>query len=137
MRLFTVICLSVLMLIVGCQQQPNQRITLNDVITSFEAQQLELKANKDRKNSILGAKLNGAKPAAYLLDDLPLYIYIYGSSDKRKKGLEDFQEKTATMNIVSFNVYEKGNVLIFYVHGQNLNLKLEMDRFIKKAIDQL
>lgn len=137
MRLFTVICLSVLMLIVGCQQQPNQRITLNNVVTSFEAQQLELKANKDRKNSILGAKLNGVKPAAYLLDDLPLYIYIYGSSDKRKKGLKDFQEKTATMNMVSFTVYEKGNVLIFYVHGQNLNTKLEMDRLIKQAIDQL
>jgi hypothetical protein len=33
-----------------------------------------------------------------------------------KKGLEDFLGKTATMDIVSYNVYEVENVLIFYVY---------------------
>lgn len=37
-----------------------------------------------------------------------------------EKGKEEFLNHTATMNLVSFNVYEKEGTLLFYAHGQDL-----------------
>lgn len=51
---------------------------------------------------------------------------MYDSIDGRKKGFEDFNEKTASSNLVSFNLYEVENILLFYVHGQDLNMEHEV-----------
>lgn len=90
------------------------------------------------RDSLFGMKLNGVKPKSYTLNAKPLfiYIYIYDSVDERKKGFEDFRDKTASSNVVSFKLYEVENVLLFYVHGQDLSTELEVDTDIQVALDR-
>jgi len=122
----------------ACQKTTLDVITLDEVIFSFEEQQLLVKKSKEvSKNNIFGIKLNGVKPSSYELDGKMLSVYIYDSAEERQKGLEDFRNKTATMDIVSYNVYEVENVLIFYVYEHDMNMKVEFDDEIKEALNEL
>jgi len=122
----------------ACQKTTLDVITLDEVISSFEEQQLLVKKSKEvSKNNIFGIKLNGVKPSSYELDGKMLSVYIYDSAEERQKGLEDFRNKTATMDTVSYNVYEVENVLIFYVYEHDINMKVEFDDEIKEALNEL
>lgn len=113
-------------------------ITLNEVVSSFEKQQLVIKENKElSKDTIFAMKLNGVKPSSYELDGKLLSVYIYDSAKERKKGLEDFRDKTATMDIVSYNVYEVTNVLIFYVYEHDMSMEVLFDDEVKEALSKL
>jgi len=132
------ILISIVFLMTACQKTTLDVITLDEVIFSFEEQQLLVKKSKEvSKNNIFGIKLNGVKPSSYELDGKMLSVYIYDSAEERQKGLEDFRNKTATMDIVSYNVYEVENVLIFYVYEHDMNMKVEFDDEIKEALNEL
>ena len=62
-------------------------------------------------------------------------IYIYDSIKVTEKGLEDFRNKTATANVVSYNFYEVKNVLLFYVYERDLSM--EVDDKIQEAVNEL
>jgi hypothetical protein len=113
-------------------------ITLDEVVASFEKQQLVIKENKEfSNNNIFRMKINGVKPSPYELDGKLLSVYIYNSAEEREKGLEDFRDKTATMDTVSYNVYEVENVLIFYVYEHDKSMEVEFDDAIKEALNEL
>jgi hypothetical protein len=69
------------------------------------------------------------------LDEKKLLVYIYNSNDGPEKGLEDWREKTASMDTVSYKVYEVNNVLLFYVYEENLTS--EIDSRIKNVVTGL
>jgi hypothetical protein len=132
------ILISIVFLMTACQKTTLDVITLDEVISSFEEQQLLVEKSKEvSKNNIFGIKLNGVKPSSYELDGKMLSVYIYDSAEERQKGLEDFRNKTATMDTVSYNVYEVENVLIFYVYEHDMNMKVEFDDEIKEALNEL
>lgn len=106
-------------LLSACQSRDPDAITLEKLLAAFEEQGLSLKES-DINDSIFGMNLNGVKPAMYELEGKLLTVYIYPSSTEREKGWGDFQNKTASMNVVSFKVYEVKNVLIFYVYEQEV-----------------
>lgn len=81
-------------------------------------------------------KLNGIRPSAYELDGKRILVYIYDSSDEREQGLEDWREKTASMNTVSYKVYEVNNVLLFYVYEEE-NLNSKFDNRIQNIVNGL
>lgn len=138
MNKLALILISIVFLMTACQKTTLDVITLDEVIFSFEEQQLLVKKSKEvSKNNIFGIKLNGVKPSSYELDGKMLSVYIYDSAEERQKGLEDFRNKTATMDIVSYNVYEVENVLIFYVYEHDMNMKVEFDDEIKEALNEL
>ncbi|WP_243300268.1 hypothetical protein [Bacillus litorisediminis] len=115
----------ILLLLTSCQTVDHGAIKLNDVILSFEEQQIILKEHKVSGRDIFGMKLNGVKPYSYTLDEKPLLIYIYNSNNEREKGLQEFRNKTADINVASFKYYEVKNVLIFYVYDRDLNVQIE------------
>lgn len=119
----------------ACQVNDPNAITLEEVLTSFEEQQLSLKNSKVMRNHIFGMKLNGIRPSAYELDGKELLVYIYDSSDEREKGLEDWREKTASMDTVGYKVYEVNNVLLFYAYEDELNS--EIDSKIQNMVNGL
>lgn len=119
----------------ACQANDPNAITLEEVLASFEEQHLSLEKSKVKKDHIFGMKLNGNRPSAYELDGKKLLVYIYNSSDEREKGLEDWREKTASMDTVSYKVYEVNNVLLFYVYVDDLNG--EIDSKIQNAVNGL
>jgi protoporphyrinogen oxidase len=132
------ILISIVFLLTSCKSINPDRITLDEVISSVEKQQLVIKENKEISNdNIFGMKLNGVKPSSYELDGKLLSVYIYNSAEERKKGLEDFHGRTATMDIVSYNVYEAENVLIFYVYEHDITKEVEFDDEIKEALSEL
>lgn len=138
MNKLALILISIVFLMTACQKTTLDVITLDEVISSFEEQQLLVKKSKEvSKNNIFGIKLNGVKPSSYELDGKMLSVYIYDSAEERQKGLEDFRNKTATMDTVSYNVYEVENVLIFYVYEHDINMKVEFDDEIKEALNEL
>ncbi|MED4014658.1 hypothetical protein [Sutcliffiella cohnii] len=138
MNKVTLILISIVFLLTSCQSANFHMITLDEVVSSFEKQQLDMKENSNFHNdSIFRMKLNGVKPSTYELGGKLLTIYIYKSAEEREKGLEDFQEKTATMDTVSYNVYEVENVLIFYVYEHDMSLEVEFDDEIKEALREL
>ncbi len=113
-------------------------ITLDELVASFEKQQLVINENKEfSNNNIFRIKLNGVRPSPYELDGKLLSVYIYNTAEKREKGLEDFRNKTATMDTVSYNVYEVENVLIFYVYEHDMSMEVEFDDAIKDALSEL
>ncbi|RAP76843.1 hypothetical protein DL346_10385 [Paenibacillus montanisoli] len=59
--------------------------------------------------------LNGVKPQAFFIHDEQLIsIYIYSSSRGAKKGIKDFEDKTAAADVVAHGRYQAANILIFY-----------------------
>ncbi|WP_316572053.1 hypothetical protein [Neobacillus sp. YIM B06451] len=125
------------LLLTACQTNAPNVITVEEVLTSFEEQQLSLKKIKVNEDHIFGMKLNGIRPSGYELDGKKVLVYIYDSSDEREKGLEDWREKTASMDIVSsFKIYEVNNVLLFYVYEEEF-LNSEIDSKIQNVVNGL
>lgn len=129
--------ISIIMLLTACQTANSDAITLEEVLASFEKQQLSLKESKASDQSILGMKLNSVKPSSYELAGKKLYIYIYDSTKEREKGLEEFHTKTAAASLVSYHYYEVKNVSIFYVHELDRRLKVEAGDEIQGALRDL
>lgn len=130
-----ILCLAIFFSLAGCQKTAT--ITIDDVLSAFEQQGQHLEKSKAMKNdTIFGAKLYGEKPKVYLLDQKLLYLFVYDSNADRVEALQQFQEKTALMNSVSFSVYEKDNMLIFYVYEDAIE-NIEVDASIKEALNGL
>lgn len=128
--------ITLIFLLVTCQAYNPNAITLKKVLSSFEEQQLSLKDSKINMNdNIFGMKLNGVRPSSHTLEGKMLLIYIYRSKDEREEGLEDWREKTVSINTVSFKVYEVNNALLFYVYERDLNR--EIDNRIQNVVSGL
>lgn len=112
-------------LFTACQKANSHLITLEEVLASFEEHQLSLIEKKVDNKDIFGMKLNRKKPSFYELDGKTVLIYIYNSTNAREKGLESFRKQTETANLVSFNVFEIKNVLLFYMYEKDLDSEIE------------
>ena len=130
MRKWLILC--VLVLLGGCHS-PQQ----SGFIKALEELQVPVKVMEDKEKSIFTQDLNGEKPKTYLLNDKLLSVYTFDQSSDRSKARELFSEKTASQNVVSYNLYEQNTLLIFYVHEQNLSVTAPYDEQIRKALTQI
>jgi hypothetical protein len=107
-------------------------IILVEVETAITEQGLVLEeADLPSENAFI-QKLTGVSPKAYFIGGKTLSIYVFSTDDEREKGMEDFEEKTATMELVAYKTYTNKNILVFYTEGnEETNSKLSM------AIDDL
>jgi hypothetical protein len=122
----------------ACQTTDSKAISLKEVLSSFEEQELLLKEREvSGDKNIFGMKLNGVRPSVYELNGKMLSVYIYDSTKERERGLDDFHDKTAFANVVSYNYYDVKNVLLFYVHERDLSLEVEVHENIQKVINAL
>lgn len=137
MNKVALIFLLMVFLMTACKATDSNAISLKEVLSSFEEQELPLKASKVSDKNIFGMKLNGVRPSVYELDGKMLAVYIYDSTKEREKGLEDFRDKTASANLVSYNYYEVKNVLLFYVHELDLSLEVKVHEDIQKVVNEL
>ena len=92
------------------------------------------------KDNIFGSKLNKVKPSAYELDNKQLFIYEYKTEDDRDKGLGQFTKNNETMNVVSYTVFTHRNILMFYVHAENLDTtsipyEIEMNDALRSFVE--
>ncbi|MEC1180081.1 hypothetical protein P9B03_16385 [Metasolibacillus meyeri] len=134
MKKRSIICLA--FLLIGCYASLNKGLTTGNILQLFEQHHLTLTKTKLDTTNTIGMKLNGVKPNVYLLDDKPLYMYVFHSTNAAQDAIKEFNEKTATANLVSFNVYTKDNVLLYYVHGQDLAIVVSIDAVINNALNE-
>ncbi|MBS4200037.1 hypothetical protein KHA93_10255 [Bacillus sp. FJAT-49732] len=137
MKKIVIVSLYIMMLLSGCRTSDPNMVDLEEVLSAFKEQNLLLEVTKVPTKNIFGMKLNRVRPDSYKLDDKLLLIYMYTSIKEREKALQDFRNKTATFNLVSFTYYEVKNVLIFYVHGLDLSKKVAIDEKIQKVVGEL
>ncbi|MCR2822221.1 hypothetical protein [Lederbergia panacisoli] len=137
MKKVVLIFVLIFLTLTACNTTDSNMIALEEVLSAFEKHKLPLKEVKVSNDDIFGMKLNGIRPFSYELGGKLLLIFIYDSTKKREEGLNDFRNKTATLNIVSYNYYEAKNALLFYVHGLDLSKEVEFDNKIHKIVGEL
>ncbi len=100
-------------------------ITLEEVETALQEQDLELKEADLPENNVFIRELNGVSPKAYSLEGMTLSIYIFQSTDDRQEGMEAFKEANASASLEPYKTFTVHNVLVFYVEGnEEINSKL-------------
>ena len=136
------ISLCLLLFLSSCQPavqvSDSSHITEAEVVDAFQENNVKLVEVKSPQEGIFGSKLKGVKPGTYELNAKFIFIYEFATADDCENGKRAFAEKTESMNVVSFSVYEKRNILIFYVHEEDLNSdSVPFEKEIKEALDSL
>ena len=86
--------------------------------------------------NVFGSKLRNVQPRTYELSEKPFFIFEFETEIEREKGTKEFADKTATMELVTASTFEKRNILIFYVHEQDINPdSVPFEKEIQEALD--
>ncbi len=122
----------------AAQVTDSSHITEAEVVEAFQENNVKLVEVKAPQDGIFGSKLKGVKPRAYELNSKFIFIYEFATADDPENGKKAFAEKTASRNVVSYSMFEKRNILIFYVHGEDLNsTSVPFEKEIKEALNSL
>lgn len=133
------IILGLLLFLTGCVQvNDSSHISKVEVVDALQNHNVELTERAFLKNDIFTSKLNGVKPMVYEINKKWMIIYEFDTPEKREKGEKEFVDKTASMNLVSYKTFTKRNILIFYVHGEDLNSnQIPFEKEIQEALESL
>ncbi len=137
-----IISLCLLFFMASCQPavqvSDSSHIAEEEVVDVFQENNIKLVEVESPQEGIFGSKLKGVKPGTYELNEKLIFIYEFATADDRENGKRAFAEKTELMNVVSFRMYEKRNILIFYVHEEDINSdRVPFEKEIKEALDSL
>lgn len=137
-----IISLCLLFFLASCQPavqvSDSSHIAEEEVVDVFQENNIKLVEVESPQEGIFGSKLKGVKPGTYELNEKLIFIYEFATADDRENGKRAFAEKTELMNVVSFSMYEKRNILIFYVHEEDINSdRVPLEKEIKEALDSL
>ncbi|MGE7930714.1 hypothetical protein [Lysinibacillus xylanilyticus] len=139
MRQVIIFCM--LLFLTGCVQievNDSSHITEVEVVETLQNHNIELTEGTFVEEDIFTSKLNGVKPEVYELNKKWLVIYEFDTAEEREKGEKEFATKTANINLVSYTSFIKRNILIFYVHGEDLNSnQVPFEKEIQEALDSL
>lgn len=116
------IILCMLLFLTGCVQvNDSSHISEIEIVEALRNHKVELTEGTFLEDDIFTSKLNGVKPVVYEINKKWMIIYEFDTPEKREKGEKKFADKTASMNLVSYKTFIKRNILIFYVHGEDVN----------------
>ncbi|MEA3318620.1 MAG: hypothetical protein U9Q88_01240 [Bacillota bacterium] len=102
-------------------------ISLEEVLDVLNEQGFIIEEDKNSPTeSVFAQELNGVTPEVYSIEENMLSIYIFASPTERAQGIVDFEEKTATMELIEHHSYGINNILVFYVSEDE---KLQKDLF--------
>lgn len=107
----------------ACSQQEVEKnrsktnnITLDDVETVITEHGFQLEKEMDLPSeNVFIQELNGISPEVYKLEGNTLSVYVFSSASDRAKGIQRFEEITATAELVEHKAYGINNILVFYV----------------------
>jgi hypothetical protein len=133
-----VISLCLLLFLAACQPvhvNDSSHITKEEVVIAMQDNGINL-VEAEFSKSVYGSKLRNVKPIAYEVGGKPFFIFEFKTENDLDKGLKEFAKKTETMDLVSASKFEKRNILIFYVHGQDINSdSVPFEKEILEALD--
>jgi hypothetical protein len=128
-----------LLLLVSCQSvSDSSHITEGDVVKVLQESGIVLVEADFSQANVFGTVLRNVIPGTYLLNEKPFFIYEFENENDLEKGIREFAKKTATMELVSSSMFEKRNILIFYVHEQDFDSKIiPFENEIQGALDSI
>ena len=130
-----------LLFLTGCVETKvydSSHISKAEVVEVLQNHNIELTEGTSVKGAIFTSKLKGVKPEEYELNEKLFVIYEFDTPEEREKSEKEFATKTTSMNVVSYKSFIKRNILIFYVHGEDLNSnQVPFENEIQEALDGL
>ncbi len=69
-------------------------------------------------------------PEVFNMEGETLSVYIFSSTHDLEKGIQKFEEQTATYDLVEYKVYEMHNVLVFCV-GKDERVQNELSEALQ------
>ncbi|MBY0013569.1 hypothetical protein H7K49_24105 [Paenibacillus typhae] len=111
-------------LVTGCSQSNNvpvkelRELGADEITAVFAEQGLDLLSSEVRAESVFHRELNGRKPVVFLLDREELVMYQFAGEEEREAGWADFENQTATAELVQHKVFQERSLLIFYIRDE-------------------
>ncbi|RCW46460.1 hypothetical protein [Paenibacillus prosopidis] len=133
MRRMVIIILAICFIITGCMNK-GKTITLTQIKDSFEKNGVSMSEVPDlHPESVFSKAYNDVTPRRFVIDEnQKISIYVYTSSKEVRKGIKDFENKTAAADLTPHTIYQIANVLIFYVTDESFK-----DVRVDLAIEEL
>ncbi|SDX62388.1 hypothetical protein [Paenibacillus sp. CF384] len=134
MNKIIVALLLLLVCLTGCKNEESSPISLADVKEVFGHYGIFLVPTKDGSpQAVFSRTYNGVTPSRFVVDTKQsISIYVYPSEAEAVKGIKDFEEQTATADVVPHTRYPINNVVLYDI----TNLKPNRD-CIAKVIQDL
>ncbi|SEO76220.1 hypothetical protein [Paenibacillus sp. OV219] len=117
------IALTVSVILPGCSKVNERHFTLAEIQDIFDQQGVQLvqKGDDAAPNSVFAQASNGVAPSIYTIgneqQDPSVFIYIYPSMAAASDGVNAFNDKTATADLIANKRYHFANVVLFYIKG--------------------
>lgn len=132
--------LLLVLMLAGCAPtavHDSSHIKEADVVMAMDRHGVVLDEGTDA--GIFASRLEGVKPKVYEVDGRAVVIYEFDSVEQRVASEKAFTDLTASMNLVSYSVMVNRNVLVFYVHGEDLGISEEVPfaEEIRDALESL
>ncbi|QSF44163.1 hypothetical protein [Paenibacillus tianjinensis] len=130
------------MLLTGCGRGTDpvkveaRELSADEISAYFARQGLELHSVVVHPENIFQGELNGRKPLVFLLDEKELVIYQFATAGEREAGWADFEQHTATADLVPYKAYQEQSLLVFYIHDEGM-IGQELYRQVEKTIPGL
>ncbi|NMH73604.1 hypothetical protein HF078_10995 [Bacillus sp. RO2] len=126
-KLFIFVGLLAILAACSAQKTVEDPISEGEVVEVLTEQGFILeKSKKYPTNNVFTQVLKGVTPDVYLLDGNLISIYVFSTSKERAEAVVEFEEKTATMELIDHQIYGLNNVLVFYVSAEE---RLQKDLF--------
>lgn len=111
-----IIILAICFIIAGCMNK-EKTITLAQIKDSFENHGVSMSEEPGlHPDSVFSRAYNDVTPRRFVIDENQIIsIYVYTSSKEVRKGIKDFENKTAAADVIPHTIYQIANVLIFYL----------------------
>jgi hypothetical protein len=136
-----IISLCLLLFLASCQSvqiNDSSHIIEKDVVKVLEENGVILVDAEFSRANVFGSKLKNVIPGSYKVEEKPFFIYEFENEKDLEIGLREFAEKTATMDLVSSSMFRKRNILIFYVHEQDINsMKIPFEKEIQEGLNSI
>ncbi|MDQ8734213.1 hypothetical protein [Paenibacillus sp. LHD-38] len=133
-----VITLAICFIIAGCMNK-EKTVTLAQIKDSFELHGVSMLEEPGLHPEIgFSRAYNDVTPRIFVIDEnQKISIYVYTSSKEVRKGIKDFEKKTAVADLSPYTIYPIANVLIFYVADESfkderVDMVVEELRSLKK-----
>ncbi|KUP21566.1 hypothetical protein [Paenibacillus sp. DMB5] len=129
-------------LVTGCSQSNNvtvkelRELGADEIAVVFAEQGLDLCSSEVRAESVFHRELNGREPLVFLLDGEELVIYQFAGDGEREAGWADFENRTATAELVQHKVFQEQSLLIFYIGDEGKSGRV-LFRQIEQVIPEL
>ncbi|OCA83073.1 hypothetical protein A8F94_18220 [Bacillus sp. FJAT-27225] len=104
-------------------------LELEVVEEHLKASGLVLAGQKRDSQNVFHQVRNGVSPSVYSLSHGELSVYVFETEQEVQDAMEEFNEATATMDLVDYQPFEIRNVLMFYI-GDDAGIRENISRAI-------